>query len=145
MDISKEEAQASLDMVQDTQVRLKKAVASGYASGLLMLWGGIWIVGFASLSFSHRLGGYVFTALDVVGIVATVLIARRWPHNTIIRSLEFKTVVWQSAGLWLALFVYALIWGLLLRPANGQAWGVFLCTVCMFGYVMTGLWRRQTY
>jgi hypothetical protein len=145
MDISKEEAQVSLNLVQDTQTRLKKAVAAGYASGLLVLWGGIWIVGFASLHFSDRIGGHVFAALDVVGFIATVLIARRWPHNTVIRGPEFRTVAWQCTGLWLSLSVYGLIWALLLRPANGRALGVFLCTLCMFGYVVMGLWRRSLF
>ncbi len=145
MQVSKEEANASLNLIQDTQTRLKKAIGSGYASWLLMLWGSIWIVGYASLYVSHRIGGHIFAALDILGMIATVLIVRRWPHNSVIRSPEFRAIVWQCAGLWLFLFVYALIWALLLKPANGRVWGVYLCTVCMFGFIMIGLWRRSPF
>ncbi len=142
MNISNEEAQTSLDMISQTQTRLRKAIASGYASHLLILWGVIWVIGYISLHFSYCIGGYVFTGLDVVGVLATVWIARRWPHHTFIRSPEFKTIAWQSTGLWFFLLLYALIWCFLLRPDNSREFGVFLCTVCMFGYVMIGLWRR---
>jgi len=145
MTISNEEAQEALDLIEEVQVRWRKAVASGYASGLLMLWGGIWIVGYTSLYVSHRIGGHVFAALDVLGIIATVFIVRRWPHNTVIRSPEFKAITRQCVGLWFFLIVYALIWALLVRPANGLAWGVSLSTVCMFGFVMIGLWRRSPF
>jgi hypothetical protein len=141
MDVSSQEAQASLGLIEDTQARWRKAIGSSYAGDLLMLWGTIWIMGYVGLYFSHRIGGHLFAVLDVVGIGGTVVIARRWP----IRSPETRAVFLGIGGVWLFLALYAVIWMVLLRPASGKEVGAFLCTVCMFAYVVIGLWFKSTF
>ena len=141
MDVSSQEAQESLRLIEDTQARWRKAIGASHASGLLLLWGGIWIIGYTSLYFSHQIGGYVFTALDVLGIGGTVLIARRWP----VRGPEARAAFLNLTGLWLFLALYAVVWILLLRPVTGNQFGALLCTVCMFGYVVIGLWFKSPF
>jgi hypothetical protein len=141
MDVSAQEAQASLGLIEDAQAKWRKAIGASYASGLLILWGAVWIIGYVSLYFSNEMGGYAFMVLDVVGIAGTVLIARRWP----IKGPEAKATSWSLTGLWLILALYAVIWMALFRPANGKEVGVFLCTLCMFGYVVIGLWFRSPF
>jgi hypothetical protein len=141
MDVSSQDAQVSLKLIEDTQARWRKAIGASYASGLLMLWGAIWIVGYISLHFSLQVGGYVFMALDLLGIGGTLLIARRWP----IKGPETKTVFLSLMGLWAFLSLYAVIWIALFRPASGKELGAFLCTLCMFGYVVIGLWFKSTF
>lgn len=141
MDISSQEARASLGLIEDAQAKWRKAIGSSYASGLLILWGTIWIVGYVSLHFSHEMGGRIFTVLDVVGIAGTVVIARRWP----VRSPETTAMFLSVAGLWLFLALYTAIWIVLLRPVSGKQIGALLCTGCMFGYCVLGLWFKSTF
>ena len=54
MNISVEDAQGALDLVQEAQSRLRKAISASYAGNLLILWGGITTAGFTAL---HFLGG----------------------------------------------------------------------------------------
>jgi hypothetical protein len=141
MDVSSQEAQESLRLVEDTQARWRKAIGASYASGLLLLWGGIWIIAYATMYFSPQTAGYVFTALDTLGIGGTVLIARRWP----LKGPEARATSLGIAALWLLLSLYALIWIALLRPTTSNQIGAFLCTVGMFGYVVIGLWFRSPF
>ena len=46
---------------------------------------------------------------------------------------------------WVALFAYAGLWILLLKPANGVLLGTFLATVAMLGYVAIGLWSGSAF
>jgi hypothetical protein len=141
MDVSSQEAQEALRLVENTQIQWRKAIGASYAGSLLLLWGGIWIIAYATMYFSPQIGGYVFTALDVLGIVGTVLIARRWP----LKGPEAKAMALRMTALWLLLCLYALLWIILLRPATSNQIGAFLCTTGMFGYVVIGLWFRSPF
>ena len=90
---------------------------------------------------SLRVGGCIFTALDILGITGTFVLARRWP----LKGAEARAMSRGLIGLWLFLALYAVIWIVLLRPARGNQIGALLCTVCMFGYVVIGLWFRSPF
>jgi hypothetical protein len=145
MDVSSQEAQVSLGLIADTQAKWRRAIGAGHTSSLLVLWGLIWMGGFTSLYLSRNLGGWVFAGLDVVGLVATAPIARRWRRNVVLMGPETRVRLLSVWGLWLVLMLYAAIWLVLLRPADGRALGAFLCTVFMFGYIVIGLWFRNTF
>jgi hypothetical protein len=141
MDVSVQEAQASLGLIRDTQAEWRKAIGASYASGLLLLWGAVWIAGYIGLHFSQRVGGHMFAVLDVLGIVATCMIARRWP----LKGPQARATSLGLMAFWLLLCAYATIWIMLLRPVASVQIGAFLCTVCMFGYVVIGLWFRSPF
>jgi len=141
MNVSHKDAQVALDLVENTQQRLRRAISEGYTSRLLMLWGGIWAAGFVSLHFlGGSRGGLIFTVLDVLGIGATAYFLHRAPHQTIMRSPQTRSLCRHIWGFWLILAVFAGIWGVLLQPSTGRQLGVFLCTLSMFAYVVMGLW-----
>lgn len=143
MNVSVKEAQEALDLVQTMQRRVHRVIAEGYTSSLLVLWGGIWAVGFLALHIlGGPRGGLVFGILDGVGLVATFLLIRRAPHKQAIRSPQEGQLLWQLWGLWIALFLYGALWLLLFKPQTGLQLGVFLCTLSMFAYVVMGLWLR---
>lgn len=141
MNISLEDAQGALNLVQESQSRLRKAISASYASGLLILWGGITLVGFVALHFlGGARGGLIYTLLDVVGIAATVYLLRRAPHRTAIRGPESKIAGWHLWGFWLALALYGTLWALVLKPDSSIQLSAFLITLVMFAYVVMGLW-----
>jgi hypothetical protein len=141
MDVSSQEARESLGLIEDTQAGWRKAIGASYASGLLVLWGAIWIVGYVCLHFSLEIGGYVFMVLDILGIGGTLLIARRRP----IRGPETQAAFRSLGGLWSFLALYGVIWIVLFRPDDGRQLGAFLCTLCMLGYVVIGLWFKNVF
>ncbi len=140
MNVSQEDARKSLTIIKTTSDHTRKVIASSYASGLLILWGLIWVVGFASVHFYPRRAGYIFNTLNAIGIVGTILICRKWPHKVATKTPASQNFFWRFLGLWFLLFAFALLWLLLLTPSRGIQVCAFFCTVAMFGYVVIGLW-----
>ena len=138
MNLTSEEAQAGLDMIRQTQNRFEKAIASGYTSHLLILWGLIGIFGFTSLQISPYWGGWFYAGLDIVGIILTILIARHWPT----RSASKVDTSQQINRVWPALIIYAMIWAWILKPSGPMQVCVYVCTVCGFAYVLIGILCR---
>jgi hypothetical protein len=146
MNEQQNQAQAALDLIRETQNRLHKAIAEGYTSGLLILWGTIWLVGFLSLhTLGGPRGGLVFSILDGIGLLATVFIIRQAPHKKAIRSPQDAKLLGPVWGLWIALALYGAVWLFLMKPQTGLQIGVFLCTLSMFAYVVMGLWFKSTF
>lgn len=146
MNISIEDARGALNLVQESQDRLRKAISAGYASNLLMLWGAIWLVGFTALQFlGGPRGGLVFTLLDVVGIGATIALLRRSPHQNAIRSSGPSIMGWHLWGFWIVLALYGTLWALVLKPSSDIQLSAFLSTLAMFAYVVMGLWFMSTF
>jgi hypothetical protein len=141
MDISLEDAQGALDLVEAAQNRLRKAISASYASNLLILWGGITLAGFVALHFlGGPRGGFIYTLLDLVGVVVTAYFLRRAPHRTALRGSESRIAGWHLWGFWLALALYGTLWALVLKPSSSSQLSAFLLTLIMFAYVVMGLW-----
>lgn len=145
MSISQQDAAASLNLVHDATAKTRRAIAAGYAGNLLILWGIVWIAGFAAVHFSPHHGGRIFAVLDGLGIVGTVLICRKWPIRSSMTGQAISRIGRRMLLFWLVLFVYAGLWALLLKPASGMLLGTFLATVAMLGYVVIGLWSGSSF
>jgi hypothetical protein len=131
MNLTSEDAQAGLDVIRQTQDRFKKAIASGYSSHLLILWGLICILGHTTLQVSSYWGGWFYTGLDIVGIILTIVIARHWPT----RSASQGDTSPQIKRAWPALLIYAFIWAWILKPSGPMQACAYASTVCGFAYV----------
>jgi hypothetical protein len=141
MNLTSEEAQAGLDMIRHTQNRFKKAIASGYSSHLLVLWGLIGILGFGSLQISLYWGGRFYAVLDIVGIVLTIMIVRRWPPP----SASGGDTSLQIERVWPAFLIYALVWAWILEPSGIMQACAYACAVCGFAYVLIGILARVSF
>ncbi len=145
MDISQQNALDSLGLIRDTTRRTRRVLAADYAGNLLILWGLIWIAGFAAVeAFPHR-GGHIFGILDGLGVLGTMILCRRWPSARSVRGSGSLQIARRILVFWLILFTYAAVWMLLLRPGNGMQVGAFLVTVGMLGYVVVGLWTGSLF
>jgi hypothetical protein len=149
MNISTEEANESLSVVQVTNERMHRGVASAqarYSSDLLVLWGLIWLAGFALVQF-HREGAvYILAGLAAGALVTTVLwIWWRDPKRAVVRSdasrKTFRRVFW----FWVLLNPYAFAWILLLAPLDALQVFAFMCTLAMFGFSVLGLWFNSPF
>jgi hypothetical protein len=146
MELSEQEARESLSLIADATTRTRKVVAAGYAGNLLILWGLIWLAGFAALYLAPRRGGMVFAVLDGIGLLATIFIAwRAWPTRGSLRGTDVSRMARNIFLFWLVLFAYAGAWLLILHPARGMQVGALLVMVAMLGYITTGLWTSNAF
>jgi len=124
----------------------RRTIAAGRSAPIFILWGVIWFVGYAQTQFFPDSARWSWIALDLVGIVGTIVLVRRSPAKTPHRG---------RAGLgWLVLFGYAVLWVNLLGPwemIHRPEWAAYaphmtrkitayFATIPMFGYVLIGLW-----
>jgi hypothetical protein len=146
--VTRQEALSALGEIDRVRNHVRRTLAAGVMSAMLILWGVIWIVGFSAEQFvphAYR----VWLALDAVGITASLFLGV-WSRK--------PTVDGPSSGrigaCWLVLFAYAALWSFLLVPSgalSGPGWADYAhvleqkmallwVTVCMFAYVVMGLW-----
>ena len=140
MDVSQENAEQSLALVEGTITQTRKSIHCSYTSPILMLWGAIWVVGF--LADHWYLGWTYYTGwiLNAVGIAGTISISRSWPIKESAETPLSQRFGWRVFALWISLFVYGFIWLNLLAPFSGLQLNAFMTTAVMFVYVVMGLW-----
>jgi hypothetical protein len=153
MNVSRDEAQATLSQIEDVRQRTKKMVA--YAGGdiCFIVWGVIWFIGFLSTHFLGYRGttgltiGSIWLVLVAIGIVVSIIVEKR-------RAAVKSTIGKRIGVFWWLLYVYVYLWIGLLFPfieVQGRAesvmfWnriGAIAATVPMFAYVVTGLWLEH--
>jgi len=154
MAISKQEAQDSLKKIEAISVQTRRALVASYASGLLILWGLIWIVAFVGTHLYFRGTGFIWKAfnsiggintlwmvLNAVGCIGMIVICRRQVYlANPTRIASAKKVGWRIFWFWTLLFMYVGVWLSILKPDSGLQMNAFVCTVCMFAYIVIGLW-----
>ncbi len=140
MNVSQEEAQASLSKVRDVTVQTHRAITSVYVSPLLILWGVLWIVSYTLAQFYLTYSFYIFMTESVIGCIGTAVIFWLLLSKAPVRDTSSPGILWRIALFWISLYVYAIIWLFLFAPFNGRQCNVFLCTTAMFAYVVMGLW-----
>lgn len=141
MDISIQEAEESLKEIQAVSAQTRKTLAASYASGLLILWGAIWVAAFVGTHFFVARAGQIWMILNAIGGVGTFLICRRQFHSANPTRIATSTKAgWRIFWFWAVMFVYIGVWLSILKPRNGLQMNAFVCTACMFAYIVLGLW-----
>ncbi|MFA5240381.1 MAG: hypothetical protein WC476_11840 [Phycisphaerae bacterium] len=146
MNISDEEARSSLDQIQAAASRTRKTIAASYDSGLLIVWGLIWLIAFIATHFFVARAWLIWTALSGIGVVITFLVS--WGQSRLanpIKTPAAEKIGWRIFWFWSSLFVYMFIWLSILKPSNGIQVSAFICITIMFAYVVTGLWSKSNY
>ena len=138
--LSVEAARAALSDAQGVAERTRRALSERGGDWIMMIWGAIWIVGYGGMHLWPRATGWVWLALDVAGIAATITIAFRAGRRDVKAGATTRRMNWRMFWSWLLLFCYADVWLLLLWPFDGLQIGAFVATLVMFAYVLMGLW-----
>ena len=146
--ITKKEAISALEEIDRIGRHMRRVIAAGSMAPMLIIWGVIWIIGFATEQFlphAYR----IWFVLVIAGFAASFLLGA-WSRKTPVKGPSQGRV-----GLsWLILLGYASFWCFLLNPSGmahgsgGMGYGVIVerkmavlwVTVCMFAYVIMGLW-----
>ena len=140
MNVSQEEAQASLSAIRDVTVRTQRAIASAYANPLLILWGVLWIIAYTATHFYLSYAFHIFTAMAAVGGAGTAVIVWVLHSKAPIQEASGSKLGWRITIFWILLCVYIPIWLFLLVPFSGLQCNAFICTASMFAYIVMGLW-----
>lgn len=145
--ITLEEARASLADIDRTMQRIRHAIASGTAAPLLVTWGAVWMVSYSAEQFLPRFSQRIWCVLIIGGTIATLLSGLR---QTPVKGTVSFPLMGRFGLAWLVLFAYAFLWATFLGPwemPHGDYGALlerkiaaFTCTVCMFAYVIMGLW-----
>jgi hypothetical protein len=145
MNVSNEDAQASLTQVEQTMARTRKAIAAGYSSPLLILWGLLFAVANAVAHFYLKYTYIIFWAMAGVGLMGSLLVWWRLQRKLPVKEPVEDKLNLRIGALWGSLFIYVFIWLSLLAPFNGMQMHAFIVTSTMFGYVVLGLWFTEYY
>lgn len=140
MNVSQEEAQASLSTVRDVTTQTHKAITSAYANPMLIMWGVLWIIAFIVTHFYLAYAFYIFTAMAAIGGVGTAVIFGASHSKASIKDTSSQKLGWRITALWILLCIYITIWLFLLAPFSGIQCNAFICTASMFAYIVMGLW-----
>lgn len=150
--ITRQEAQSALDEIDRVRHHMRRTIAAGSMAPMLILWGIVWILGFSAEQFiphAYRL----WLALDLVGVAGSFVLGSR-SRTSAVKGSGQCPGHGRIFGSWLILLGYAILWSFLLVPSGllhgsgGAAYGPILerkmavlwVTVCMFAYVVMGLW-----
>jgi len=143
MEARREDAQESLERIEEVTDRTRKLMMQGGAL-LFLLWGVVWTVGFVVTQFAPQpqYCGSVWLIVVAVGVIATIQVSRRFPIKSPLGS--------RIGFLWWGAYAYAALWIALLWPfvhVSSQAepqfvrhYGAIASTIPMFVYVVMGLW-----
>ena len=148
--VTRQEALSALDEIDRVRSHMRRALGASVMSSMLVLWGVIWIAGFTAEQFLPN--AYRFwLALDAVGIVISLFLGA-WSRKSTTRGPGPSQG--RIGASWLVLFGFAALWSFLLVPFGGlhgsdladygpileRKMALLWVTVCMFAYVVMGLW-----
>jgi hypothetical protein len=136
MNISPEEAQESLAVVQQTGAKLRKAY--GYNGYYVILWGLIWLFGFLASQYLPPVPGYwIWGILIIVGWVASAFLG-------IYQGVHIRSKAGPRVGMfWGILIVFSTLWFIILHPSSAQQGVLFLVTLILFGGIVSGVISRD--
>jgi hypothetical protein len=140
MNISHEDAQASLSTVDNVMDQTRKAIASAYVNPSLILWGLLWIIAFTATHFYLEYAYHIFMVMGVIGGMGTAVIYKVFHTKAPVKDPSSRKMGWRVAALWILLLIYIVIWLFLFAPFTGLQCNALICTAVMFAYIVMGLW-----
>lgn len=135
MEISPEEARESLHEIEQVIANTRRSIGRGQSSGILILWGVIWSIGYSASQFFPARSGLVWLPLVAVGVIFSF-----WHHPRKRQQIKRGPNDSRFGLFWLVLYLYIGIWTFLLYPFNFAHMPAFIATVPMFAYVIGGMW-----
>jgi len=138
MNINDQQAKESLEMIQQTTEKTKKALAS-HASPWLILWGALWVAAYTTCHFYGEFAGYIFALMGIIGTLGSGILIwldkTKGPVKTDSKNPTDKKILW----IWFILSVYVVIWIFIMSPSSGLQTNVFIITAVMFAYIIMGV------
>ena len=132
MNVSPEEAQASLKVIQETQAKTKKLTGiNGYFS---IIWGMVWFLGLLGNQYLPGDSAWlVWAPACTIGWILSAILGISLGRK--MRSEAGPRIAW----FFLALGGFAVLWFFLMQPASWKQDSLFIMTVFIFGGLAVGI------
>jgi len=138
MNVSPTEAEEALAAIQVMVQKTRRAISASGSYIFLIVWGGIWLLGFLGSQFlSQDLGGYAWMILDVLGGILSAVLGIRMGRG--VRNPATTTSGKRIGLFWLLLFFYVIATVAVAWPTSGKQLSMFIIFFVMVGWLAMGL------
>jgi hypothetical protein len=135
MSIDRRAAAASLADIDDISRRVRQSRIYQISSLILMLWGPLVMAGYVASWLRPSFGGYIWVAIDLIGIAGTFAIGARDPAGTGMRPYDARV-----AAAFVLFFGFGLVWSVGILHFTPRQLGAFWPSYIMLVYTLVGLW-----
>lgn len=140
--LSPEEARQALADINAVTRQMRQSVrGDGLVSSILMVWGGLWVIIFASAYLFYPWGDRIAWPLNGLGFLITAFLVVRREKQ--VRSEAGRAIVKQLALVWIVLMAYAILLPFLLRMPSWPTRLALMLAIIMLGYVIQGIWMKD--
>ena len=131
-------AEDDLKAIRQIMERTRK-IAGGGGGWIMVLWGGIWFVGFLVSQFVQQSAapGWIWMALNLLGMGGTIWLALRMQGRGVSSPFWRPIVVWWAS---LIAFDFLVIW--LFHISTGRDLLLLIILSIALGYVQFGLFTH---
>jgi hypothetical protein len=133
--IDAKEAASALSDIDTIAHRVRQSTIYNLASLMLVWWGVLVFVGNILTDFWPRKGGYIWIAINLVGLAGTFLLGAYNSRRMNEHGFDFRMVAAV-----LLFFAFGILWSIGLGHFTPRQLGVFWPTYVMMVYTIVGLW-----
>jgi len=133
--IDPKEAASALSDINEIAHRVRQSTIYNFASLMLIMWGGLGLLGNIASYLWPQEGGYIWLALNVVGLAGSFAIGIFESRRTSVHSFDLRMV-----AAFLLFFAFGILWSIGLGHFTPRQLGVFWPTYFMMVYTLVGLW-----
>jgi hypothetical protein len=137
MQVSRDDAAQALAAISAAQTRSASLAAYRRTAPYLILWGGIWILGYGVQAWDSQPNPLLWPILSSAGGLASFAISRRISRAS---DLEWRAHAGRVAGLLLTLMLFSIAVFTLFAPVGPRAAGAFFPLLVALAYMTIGLW-----
>jgi len=133
---SPEQAREMLADIDQIAKRMRNTTAAGALGPNLVIWGLAWAAGFTMSRLWPEKSGFLWTALMIVGGLASAAVGFKQHRQRLVLSDAEKKVGVQMLAFWLTVFAFATALLFVLKPKDGRDICVIFVLFSMMAYVI---------
>lgn len=134
MALSSEQASQALRELEAVTQRSGQLYRYQRFAPMLMLWGVIWLVGFALSHFLPANAGWVWIALDIVGVSGCIYLGRRGKQDA------SNSTSWRWLASAFSIIVFYIVVLNILQPVSGPQAAALISLIVALCYFLGGIW-----
>jgi hypothetical protein len=134
MTLSSEQASQALREVEAVSHRSGQLYQYQRFAPMLVLWGVIWLIGFAMTHFFPTLASRLWIALDVIGIAGCMYLGGKGKQEA------SNSIAWRWLGSIAAILVFYIVILNIFQPFSGQQSAALIALIVALFYVLGGIW-----